>query len=109
MKRTPLAETFTVAAANSSASVERTTGSLKGNRTAQRTSFRSALWIRTGETGNSVVDGFMQDKSFLKALSSHYLNSRYSKACAINTKVSFTYPKCTLNAYPREIPLMGYL
>ena len=49
----------------------------------------------TGETGNSAVDGFMYDKSLLKAMSSLYLNPRYSKRIASNTKVSFTYPKCT--------------
>jgi len=37
-KRTPLADTLLVTAANSSLSVESMTGRLSGNRTAQRTS-----------------------------------------------------------------------
>jgi hypothetical protein len=60
IKRTPLAETFTVAAANSSSSVDRTTGRLNGNRTAQRTSCRTAPSMPGCETGNSVLNGFIQ-------------------------------------------------
>ena len=59
MKSTPLADTFTVTAANSSPSVDRATGRLKGNRTAQRTSCRGAMPMRVGETVNPGVDGFI--------------------------------------------------
>jgi hypothetical protein len=73
MKRTPLADTLTVAAENSSSSVESTTGKLKGNRTAQRTSCRVTPPVLAGETGNSVVGGFIDAKSFLVAFSQLYL------------------------------------
>jgi hypothetical protein len=67
MKRTPLAETLTVAAENSSSSVERTTGRLKGNRTAQRTSCLAALPMPVGETGNSGANGFILRIPLLEA------------------------------------------
>ena len=74
MKRTPLAETFTVAAANSSASVERATGRLKGNRTAQRTSCRGGVPVPVGETVNPGVDGFILQNPLPEAISILYLN-----------------------------------
>src|SRR5258708_6140996 len=74
MKRTPLAETFTVAAANSSASVERATGRLKGNRTAQRTSCRGGVPMPVCETVNPGVNGFIQHNPLPEAISILYLN-----------------------------------
>jgi hypothetical protein len=63
MKRTPLADTLLVTALNSSASVERITGRLKGNRTAQRTSCRGTPLMLVGETVNPGLDGFIALKS----------------------------------------------
>jgi hypothetical protein len=74
MKRTPLAETFTVTAANSTASVERATGRLKGNRTAQRTSCRGGVPVPVGETVNPGVDGFIPQNPLPEAISILYLN-----------------------------------
>lgn len=74
VKRTPLAETFTVTAANSSMSVERATGKLKGNRTAQRTSCRGGVPVPVCETVNPEVDGFIQQNPLPVAISILYLN-----------------------------------
>jgi len=63
IKRTPLAETLLVTAVNSSVSVERITGRLKGNRTAQRTSCRGTPSMAVGETVNPGLDGFIMPKS----------------------------------------------
>jgi len=79
MKRTPLAETFTVAAANSSASVERATGRLKGNRTAQRTSCRGGVPMPVCETVNPGVNGFIQHNPLPEAISILYLNIDWNR------------------------------